>query len=231
MNSNYELAMKYRNTVINIDDIKSIESNISKECRYYLIGLLAQQEKQRIKSGEATKTAIRKVGESFGYSDASLLRCCQYIRAIANLEKHIPEIIPLIFENHTRLSIENTINLSNKQPDEIRKIIRKLDDKKLQINEIFPEHLSHRPGIRHNTIRKPLKKPESTVKEMPDYDPDAQVSSLTFTVPSWVAAIDKTFMNTNFNEISIKARYKFKKELTALKDTIEIVLSMTMEEH
>jgi len=230
MNSNYELAMRYRNAEISVADIKTVENKITKECRYYLIGLLGEQEKSKLEPGTLTSDTMDTIGKDFNYSGASVARCCQYVRAIGRLEKHIPEMIPRIFESRARLSIENTMTLSNKNPDEIRDTIKKLADKRMQINEIFPEHLSHQPGNRYNGPIKPQKKSGSTVKDMPDYDPDAQVSSLTYTVPSWVSAIDKVFMNTDFNKISTKARYKFTKELTALKDTIEIVLSMSREE-
>ena len=228
MGINYDFAMRYRNSTITVNDIKTVENVITKECRFYLIGLFGIQEKQKRHHGEAEKDILKKIGKYFNYSAYSVARSCLYVRAIERLENYVPEIIPNIFEGQNRLSVVNTIILSNMESDDIQKIINKLSNETKKVYEIFPRHLSHQPEIQKPRLAQKIS--NITVKDTPAYDPDSQISGLTFTVPSWVSAIEKVIMNTNFSEISAAAREKFSKEIKALKDTIEIILDISEEE-
>lgn len=68
-----------------------------------------------------------------------------------------------------------------------------------------------------------------SVKDMPAYDPDAEISSLALTVPSWVSSIDRTRSNANLRYISSNARRKLEKELLVLKETIDTMLAVIKE--
>lgn len=65
---------------------------------------------------------------------------------------------------------------------------------------------------------------QSSVKDVPTYDPDGEVASLSLTIPSWNSSIDRVFNQTNLNEISDKARAQLKSELLALRDSVDIIL-------
>ncbi|MCL1903708.1 MAG: hypothetical protein FWF94_04755 [Oscillospiraceae bacterium] len=221
MNSNYKIAMGFRNTEITIEDIKTLEDKISPECRYYLIGLLFRYELSKKTLEETIISLTTRIGRNFNYVSQTVVHSGHYVDAIGRLENLVPELIPLIFERKTRLSIENTMILSKKEINEIHIILEKLTDENKKIYEVFPEQLQKSPS---------RKKSKTTVKDTPTYDPDAQISSLTYTVPSWLSVIDKAFMNTDFGNISSKARYKFIKELTLLRETVDIFLEMIREE-
>lgn len=66
--------------------------------------------------------------------------------------------------------------------------------------------------------------PMPSVKDMPVYSPDSEVTSLSLTVPSWRSSIDRTFSKTNMQEISDKARTRLRIELLSLRDSIEVIL-------
>lgn len=66
-----------------------------------------------------------------------------------------------------------------------------------------------------------------TVKDMPTYDPDAEIQGLTYTIPSWIGSIDRVLDKQNFNESSKEAKEKLITELNNLKFSIDtIILSM-----
>ena len=65
---------------------------------------------------------------------------------------------------------------------------------------------------------------QSSVKDLPAYDPDGEVSSLSLTIPSWNSSIDRVFTKTDLHEISDKARAQLKTELLALRDSVDIIL-------
>ena len=65
---------------------------------------------------------------------------------------------------------------------------------------------------------------QSSVKDVPTYDPDGEVASLSLTIPSWNSSIDRVFNQTNLNEISDKARAQLKSELLAVRDSVDVIL-------
>jgi predicted house-cleaning noncanonical NTP pyrophosphatase (MazG superfamily) len=230
MSDSYELVKMHRDVPIAAEDISAAGDTITKACRYYLIGKLAEQEKRNRNSDETNNRLLARIGKKVGYSAPRVSRACTYVKAIESLEKDAPDIVPLIIDGQSRLSIENTMNLSNKLPEEIREIIEKLSDETVRVNEVFPGRLSHRPESKENIKRKVKRKILATVKDIPEYDPDAQISSLTYTIPSWTGMVDKAFMNTDFTQVSAKALYKFRKELTVLTSTAEAILRVFEEE-
>jgi len=68
-----------------------------------------------------------------------------------------------------------------------------------------------------------------SVKNMPEYDPDAKIHSLALTVPSWVDAIEHAWDATNFNEVSDSAYRGLEKELALLTSTIGAMLATITE--
>lgn len=63
-----------------------------------------------------------------------------------------------------------------------------------------------------------------SVKDMPTYDPDGEVASLSLTIPSWSSSIGRVFNNTNMKEISDKAKTQLRIELLSLRDNIDLIL-------
>ena len=64
---------------------------------------------------------------------------------------------------------------------------------------------------------------------MPDYDPDAEVTGLTLTIPSWATSISRTCSNTDLSSISLKARMNLEHALLNLQATIEELLQAIKE--
>ena len=58
--------------------------------------------------------------------------------------------------------------------------------------------------------------PLMPIKRIPSYDPDAEISSLALTIPSWIASIDRKCSNTIMEETSAQARHNLIKALTEL---------------
>ena len=61
----------------------------------------------------------------------------------------------------------------------------------------------------------------STVKDMPNYDPDAEVASLTLTMPSLGSSINRVRQNSRMNTVSPSAKNALRKELEALQMAID----------
>lgn len=232
MNSSYEVVKRHRDIPPTVEEIKSYMGAVTKECQYYLIGKICLAERYDDKnSGETVQGIYIGIGKKFGYSEPSMRRFAAFTKAIDRLQALTPEIVPNIFNGSARLSVENTVRLSNKKSGEILEIAEQLSDRSLAINKIFTEHPSHRPGIRYNKNGKPHKDLLRTVKDTPAYDPDAQISSLTYTVPTWTKAVERAFNDSDFSEISIKARRNLITVLSELRRTADAVIEILMEEN
>lgn len=56
---------------------------------------------------------------------------------------------------------------------------------------------------------------------MPEYDPDAELSSLNLTIPMWIRSMKRSVSIINFKEASTNARKKLSDTLTDLKDAAD----------
>ena len=65
---------------------------------------------------------------------------------------------------------------------------------------------------------------------MPKYDPDAEITGLTLTIPSWASSIDRTRSNTNLDVVSNTARNKLIDALNKLQDKVSEMLTAIKED-
>lgn len=90
------------------------------------------------------------------------------------------------------------------------------------------EFFSHvfEPSFTFNNYKR-KKAPE--IKQMPKYDPDAELSSLTLTIPSWISSIERTRNTADFEYVSKDAIYKMNLQLQILQEAIHILMEATKE--
>ena len=62
---------------------------------------------------------------------------------------------------------------------------------------------------------------EPEIKQMPEYDPDAELSSLNLTIPMWIRSMKRSVSIINFKEASTNAQKKLSDTLTDLKDAAD----------
>lgn len=226
--------------------------NITDEMRKYLIGKRFELEKvigahnaagtnQYTKKKDRPKilaeptfdkTARRtsdRIGEEYHISHATIDKYGIYANALDNLLIVVPEFVQRILSGQVKISHINIIELSRLSPQDILYVSKQISKDPTRF-------------IGYSVIRKFLPKrqdsprpltpiiPAGSVKNMPTYDPDAEISSLALTIPSWISSINRTHTVSNFNEISSNARCKLEKGLLELKLTIENMLSVIKEE-
>ncbi len=63
-----------------------------------------------------------------------------------------------------------------------------------------------------------------SIKDMPDYDPNLEFSSLALTIPSWIASINRT-KEKGFNSgVTLEKRHQLEKELCNLRNVVESLI-------
>lgn len=217
--------------------------NISAETRKFLIGM--QYETEKIIQGRHSyegsthsdaddfteedmqkipyslrsrhKTAVR-IAEENNISAASVQKYAVYTRALEEIGSKEPELVPKILSGRYKISHNNIVDMSKLSDDELKQINRRLNRSK---NPYFKYSKSR------ETINKVLTEQETPrVKQMPEYDPDAEVTELTLTMPSWISSIKRTETNSNLKGISDTARIKLIDTLNNLKETVNEMLQL-----
>ena len=72
--------------------------------------------------------------------------------------------------------------------------------------------------------------PAVSVKDMPSYDPDAEIASLTLTIPAWISSTRRVNRSVDFKAVSSDAKQSARRELTRLKNEVEVVLHTIKKE-
>jgi len=220
--------------------------NISEETRKFLIGKQYDAEKiaSRIKNPTGTNqfsdedgglsiapdyakshhapshTAVRIAKEN-NITRGTVEKYAIYSRALDTLAQKEPDIVPKILSGQYKIAHKNVVELSKLNPSEIRRVGRRL--KKMQ-----------EPLVQFNRIRDAIWKPATSVqtdepalsiKDMPAFDPDADINVLSLTVPSWSSSINRVRTKTDLTIVSDKAKASLIHELRALMECINDMLA------
>jgi len=210
--------------------------NISEETRRYLIGkrydsekilgikihtVLNQNSKEDInismyKKAEAKENCsitVERLSQEYQVSERTIRQYASYARIIDELTKDEPELMSEVLTGKVKISYKNILKLSKLSPNAINKIKKQLSDSGCNL-------------VSYSDIQTVTEPPTEkvTVKDMPAYDPDAEISSLTLTIPSWISSIDRTLSMANFDKTSDKAKIKLQNELKNLEYAVNVML-------
>lgn len=220
--------------------------NISEETRKYLIGKRYEAEKiigyrkttQRLlqpddepmlpedevfgerKAGVKYKTAQR-LGKEYHLSHSTVQKYGKYSRAIDEIGRKEPALVPAILSGRYKISHENLLELASSRPYEVKKVGKKVADSA----DVFVPFSDARRDLVEMERARRLPPPQGTsIKDMPEYDPDAEVTGLTLTIPTWSSSIERVRDKTDLTIVSPKAKDKLKSALAALQQNISILL-------
>lgn len=154
-----------------------------------------------------------KIGSEYHISHSTVSKYLQYAKAIDRLKSDFPDFARSILYEQVKISQDNIILLGKKQTDDISRIITcAAENGKITTEDV--EGKSEKKEKKTLPVIVP-----GTVKDMPAYDPDAYVSSLTLTIPSWMSSMKRAAANSDVNTLSLKARYDL---VRALNDLISL---------
>ena len=178
------------------------------------------------------KEVANKIAVEAGIKIPSVLkyaRECKYMDKIFDMS---PVVAKLILQERILVSYETMGEISQLTSFEMNRAERYLQT--LSYGYVDIGKLYESVGLKSlvNTIpnRNGVKKRERhrikpQIKITPKYDPDAEVSSLALTIPSWVSSINRTRDNADFSAISVRARDKLGNELIKMLDSIRLLLN------
>lgn len=222
--------------------------NISEETRKFLIGKQYEAEKQigmnrnpnginQYSQDEPVLEVSEPKGErpSRGHtaeriakenhiSKGTVEKYAIYARAMDTLAEKDAEIVPKILSGQYKIAHKNIVELSKLSSPEIKKVERRI--KKMQQPNI--QYNQSRNAI--NAVSEGRKDKVTSIKDMPAFDPDADINVLTLTIPSWSSSIDRVRKQTDLSIVSPNARGGLVKQLYSLIDHIHELLGAIKED-
>lgn len=215
--------------------------NLSEETRKYLIGLQYEAEKKQNKNAQGWNQyqgnpnqdeeedeenkaisghiTAQRIATDNHVSYGTVQKYAAFSRAIEKLKEIEPEIVPKILSGKYKIAHKYVIQLATLPPEEIKKVNRRLQKKK---NEVL-RYKSSRNALPHqNQKQEPMKK-QPSVKDMPAFDPDATITELTLTLPSWTSSIQRSIKVIDFNIVTEKARKNLREVLNT---HIQLILDL-----
>lgn len=165
-----------------------------------------------------------KVGAEYHVSHSTVNKYLQYAKAIDRLKIEFSDFALKILYGEIKISHDNLIELAQRPKSEVVRIINSTANSKKILASDFTLSEKH-----INTIPLP-RISKSSVKDMPVFDPDAYVASLTLTIPSWISNIKRTAANSNVDMISTKAKYDLVETLNNL-ISISTIIKKILEEN
>lgn len=227
--------------------------NITEETRKYLIGMQYEAEKyvngQKRKeylgqspatNGEPTQFIIGKdelppsrhltalkIANDNHVSTASVQKYAQFTRAIDIIGKAEPKLKAKILTGRYKISHNNLLELSQLSEEEIKRINRHVDNKLPYI-----KYSNSRETIQNSSAFQG-KKPDTSqpsIKDMPTYDPDAPITELSLTIPSWIGSMQRAKARIDKEAISENAKAKLHTVLNELITNINEFLSTIKED-
>ena len=212
--------------------------NISDETRKYLIGKRYEMEKILLnnpggknqyskiyKENEEIKeerdrihrpvTAI-KLGKEYNVSTRTVLTYANYSKAIDKLNTEEPDLTQKILNGEIKVPQNQVIRISKLSP-KIKNKIQKYLKKETNSTDYL---------IKPKTVANEKK---YKIKEMHEYDPNAELVSLSFTIPSWIESLDRVLSLSKYKTATKDVKNKVKKELHNLEFSIGTML-LALEE-
>lgn len=172
------------------------------------------------------KTAV-KLGNEYNISHATVCKYNIYSREIDKISASSHLIADSILSGKLKLSHARLLEISNYSKKELA-----------VINDMILKHVNDNHYLTYADIRNELrihkmktiepKQPKQVItepvnmqiKQLPKFDPDAELTSLTLTIPSWIGSIARARDNSDLNIVSHDAIHKLKQQLYQLTTSI-----------
>lgn len=158
-------------------------------------------------------TAMRQLGQEYGYSWRTIQRHVRFGKQLDLLENWFPGIRVRILKGEVVVTIKHFHLLMLMPRDELKKMVLDPACKKLEPpSKMLTDALQDRKSRAKENLHV-----ETAIKNIPAYDPDAELNGLTFTIGAWVKAINRTCEKADFSHSTLNGKNRLRDTLTALK--------------
>jgi hypothetical protein len=203
----------------------------------YTIGkaYITEHIKANIDKSVSKFRSAMKLAEPLQISSGTVLKYYEYTKAIDAVYDAEPKLADYILNESVRISHKNTLELARIPRDNLRRLLSSIENDGLKwityADMRYETHYNPPKGLKPSRIeRNETSDGKLAIRQLPAYDPDAQVSSLALTIPSWASSIKRVTDATDFSKISNAARNRLMRNLAHLSNSIEIIRQAIEEE-
>lgn len=229
--ANYPISVKHLDFIDRNDAIswicqnelvnhKTVESN-----RKYLVGKRYNAERLILVGEEIGRTSASALGRTYGICHATIIKYGRYATAIDKVYEKLPELAYMIRYGKVKVSIDNAIELQYLDEIRLQQVYQEAQDESETGMHIKKAQLNGRKLPRRKRMSKVAPLPV-TVKNMPVYDPDAELLSLSLTMPSWISSVDRAIKQSDLQEASSEAKSTLYARLLELRDKANSTLKL-----
>ena len=215
--------------------------DLTKEYRKYLIGQLFLLAEKKSVSAASEKTYSKSrtayiIGEQLNIAGGTVLKYSVYAMAMNIIFDQSKDFALRILLSKTHVSHENVIELSRLAGDELRHVSSAVlanSTSHLTFSDIRNEVKYGYTQTKAPVSRRERKEQKGTlnvgIRQMPAFNPDADVNSLCMTINSWISSIERVNLSTNFSKISSEATLELMRQLSTLDNTIKMIQKSLIE--
>jgi len=169
---------------------------------------------------ESVPIRIREqLGKLYRIRQETVERYATYAKAIDTVRPAAPELTEGLLSGRLWLTVDRILELPSKTREELQGLSTALQNGEDLTGGAGKPDCQVAARRQESSIF-----PDVSIKNMPRYDPDAEVASLTLTVPTWVSSIRRVNNSADFAAVSSDAKSAARKELLLLKKEVESVL-------
>lgn len=167
---------------------------------------LSKGEKLYESSAGRTK---ERLAREYHLNRCSITRYSIYAQAVDYIASIRPEMANKILTGEIKTHMEDVMACYGKEEDEVTRLLTVSRGSKNV----------ERPNFKKKEIAKTV-----TIKDMPAFDPDAEINSLALTIPSWVSSINRTRSTAKFSLWTQEGRNRLEQELNKLHRETQMML-------
>lgn len=161
---------------------------------------------------------------------AEHLKYAIFTRALEEIGKKEPKLVPKILSGQYKIAHKHVMEMAELPAQDLRRINRKIERNPAE----FMQYKATRPVVQGGRFETAPGDSQAapSVKDMPEFDPDAEISSLTLTIPSWQSSIERTKNTADLTSVSPQAKGNLVRALNELSNTIaDLLLEMEDNEN
>lgn len=169
---------------------------------------------------------MKQIGSEYNFHKETVKRYIDFGRNLDKLEEIIPGIRLRILTGKLSVKMTHMPALLKMPAEKLTEIISNCHDKKLIPP---PEYDTETPKRKRGRRKKESIHVEAGIKQMPEYDPDAALNGLVFTVGAWKKAISHTSEQTDFSRATETGKENLQQALNKLIQEAEHLCRMLEE--
>lgn len=205
-----------------------LRSDLPTQMRWYLIGMQYEMKKPctGMKNGDNNEKQkkvrsdriqlLRRLGRLNYVSGNTVERYAYFARCINKIRQNSPNLARMILSGDYSITHAKTVEIAHMSQSEMKSYYR-------QTKRSRPEISKYSAGISCETESEMA---GISVKDVPAFDPDAEIVGLALTIPSWLSSLERVRKAMNPAIASEKSKQMLSLSLHNIIEEIENMLSL-----